>query len=104
MGIKGPFSYQTYLLHMLEPQSWADEIVLTVMSIMFHIMITLVNAHNLKQVKIRHKLDLKKADLTFLYAGSRHYSAIGTYMGVIDTGVKVIGGGVRVIKNGVIGY
>ena len=90
---------------MLDPTTWADEIVLFTLSVMFQVRITLVTAYDLKQIKIRHNVELKKADLTFLYVGNKHYSPIGMYaVKVIGRGVKVIGSGVGVIQNRVQGH
>ena len=70
-------SYVEYLTDMLNPEVWADEIILTVMSIMWEVPITLVYGDTLREWKVRHHLPLKEAEICLLYTGDRHYSPIG---------------------------
>ena len=46
---------------------------------MWQAKITIVHVHNMNESKVRHKVDLKKADLIVLYAGEKHFSPIGKY-------------------------
>ena len=75
----GPFSFQSYLQFMLESKTWVDECLIQVLSIMFQKTITVIRAHDLTEVTIRHQKELTKVDLLYLYAGNSHiaYSAIG---------------------------
>ena len=75
----GPFSFQSYLQYMLEDDSWADEVVIHSLSLMFQVTITIVRGHDLTEVTVRHGLDIKDVDLLYLYTGGNHYSAIGMF-------------------------
>ena len=52
----GPFSFFGYLRALLEDGFWRDEIVLTVVSMMFQCGITILNADNFLQTKIHHAI------------------------------------------------
>ena len=61
----GPYSFHGYLMALLGDGFWGDEIVLTVVSMMFQCGITVLNANNFLQTKIQHNTPLKDADIVF---------------------------------------
>ena len=61
----GPYSFYGYLLALLGDGFWGDEIVLTVVFMMFQCGITVLNADNFLQTKICHNAPLKDADIRY---------------------------------------
>ena len=64
--VAGPFSFVGYLKYILEDSTWGDYGLLTLIGMM--LTITVVNAEDLSQVKIRHRRPLEKADLVLVLA------------------------------------
>ena len=75
----GPFSFHSYLQYMLEDDSWADEVVIHSLSLMFQVTITILRGLDLTEVTVRHGLHIKDVDLLYLYTGGNHYSVIGMF-------------------------
>ena len=75
----GPFSYLTYLEHILKRDSWGDEITLVVLSMIFQLRITVVTVPSLHRDPIRHINTLEKSDIVLLCSGSNHYLSTGMY-------------------------
>ena len=71
--VPGPFSFVSYLRHILEPSTWGDQGLLTILSMMWQVTITILNAEDLSQVKIRHERPLREADLVVVLAQRCHY-------------------------------
>ena len=69
----GPFSFVEYLLYMLEPTSWGDHGMILMVSMMWQLPITVLNAEGLEQLKFRHNRDLMDTELVLVYAGRAHY-------------------------------
>ena len=63
----GPYSFYGYLQALLTDGFWGDEIVLTVISMMFQCGITVLNADNFLQTKIRHSALLKDTDIVLVH-------------------------------------
>ena len=80
LGMGKQFSYKSYLQYLLERETWGDENILKIMSIMWGVTITIIYPHTLAKHNIRHEVeDLDKVDILMLYSGGVHYSAIGEY-------------------------
>ena len=75
----GPFSYLTYLEHILKHDSWGDEITLVILSMVFQLCITVVTIPSLHGDPIRHLNTLEKSDIVLLHSGSNHYLSAGMY-------------------------
>ena len=73
----GPFSYLTYLEHILKRDSWGDEITLVVLSMVFQLRITVVTVPSLHGNPIRHMNALDKLDIVLLRSGGNHYLSAG---------------------------
>ena len=72
-----PFSIRSYLLHLLKPDTWGDSICLDMISRIWGLRITVLdtsNKNSMHEVRIRHQLPMKDADVVVLFASS-HYSA-----------------------------
>jgi hypothetical protein len=72
-------SYQEYLLDMLRPYTWGDEMILLVVSLMFGLRISIVLGETLVHRRIRHTGDLDDADLVVVYVGNCHYLPAGNH-------------------------
>ena len=75
--LPGPFSLLTYCKHLLTNQTWGDDLVLTLLSCMFQISITSVNARTLGETRIRHDLPLKDVNLVVVFAEGDHFMGTG---------------------------
>ena len=75
----GPFSYLTYLEHILKHDSWGDEIMLVVLSMVFKLQITVVTVPSLHGDPICHINTLEKSDIVLLRSGGNHYLSAGMY-------------------------
>ena len=75
----GPFSYLTYLEHILKCNSWGNEITLVVLSMVFQVRITVVTIPSLHGDPIHHINTLEKSDIVLLRSGSNHYLSASMY-------------------------
>ena len=75
----GPFSYLTYLEHILKCNSWGDKITLVVLSMVFQLCITVVTVPSLHGDSIRHVNTLEKSDIVLLRSSGNHYLSAGMY-------------------------
>ena len=98
-SMPGPFSYLTYLKHQLRDDTWADEIMVCVMSMMWQITITVVHAESLFEHRIRHDRYLRDVDLVLVFCGNCHYVgackysfsfSISTFMPVVRLMLKSV--------------
>ena len=75
----GPFSVKTYLQWMLEDKVWGDMICCYLVASMWGCRLTVMQGDTCKEVRIRHDVTLKDADVCLLYKSDSfngHYSAI----------------------------
>ena len=79
----GPFSYLTYLEHILKRDSWGDEITLVILSMVFQLRITVVTVPSLHGDPIRHINALDKSDIVLLRSSGNHYLSAGMYASCI---------------------
>ena len=71
------FSFRGYLEYLLERDTWGDEVVIAVCSMMWDLPASVLYP-SLQEFKIRHShRDLEQVGLIVLYTGGVHYSAIG---------------------------
>ena len=71
--VPGPFSFIGYLKYILEGSTWGDQGLLTLISMMWQVTITIVNAEDLSQIKIRHQRPLDQVSLVVVLAQRCHY-------------------------------
>ena len=72
------FSFKDYLLHLLQSDTWGDELVLSVVSIMWNVKVSAIFPRTLKKYHIRHAVqDLTKVEVVVINTGGMHYSAVG---------------------------
>ena len=80
-GDEGPFFLQSFLASHLRPNTWADELIIMALSIMWQLKIIIVTGHDRKCSRVRLKGTLKQADMIFLHTGNKYFSTIGKSMG-----------------------
>ena len=85
-------SFQSYLQYMLEDDSWADEVVIHSLSLMFQVTITILRGHDLTEVTVRHGLDITDVDLLYLYWWESLLSH-RYVLNFIHQGTRSLGGG-----------
>ena len=73
----GPFSFVTYLEYLLKPNTWGDHSTIMILSMMWQVKITVVNAEDHKQQRFRHDSALKDADIVLVFCGGYHYVPAG---------------------------
>ena len=69
----GPFSYLGYMRALLTEGFWGDELCLALISMMWQISITVVQADDFYQIKFRHSEKLKDMDLVLVHCQGHHY-------------------------------
>ena len=77
--LPGPFSLLSYCKHLLTNKTWGDDLVLTLLSCMFQISITSLDAKTLGERRIRHDLPLKDVNLVVVFAEGDHFMGTGEY-------------------------
>ena len=76
--LKKNFSLKSYLKWLMEKDSWVDEAMLYVISIMWDLTISILFPKTIRTLHIRHStLDLKKVDVVVLSTGGTNFTAIG---------------------------
>jgi hypothetical protein len=81
----GPFSFQAYLRHLLEPTAWGDQVSLTAITQMFGATLSVLNTSTSTLLSFRHERALGDVDVVVCYNGSTHYNAAGELI----IGIKV---------------
>ena len=77
---------------MLDPKNYGDSIMLRLISHMWGVRITVLNAVTLTEVRFRHQEELDQADMVLVYNGKDHYNAAGkeiTYKYSTDMSVRL---------------
>ena len=77
--LPGPFTFIEFLEHILEDGTWGDDHVLTLMSCIWQIKITILNAQTLGEIRIRHNTRLEDVDLIVVQIAGDHYMGCGKY-------------------------
>ena len=75
--LPGPFSFIQYCEHLLTNATWGDEIVLVLISMLWQVTITVLNADTLGEVRVRHNRPMQHADLLVVFIGGDHYMGAG---------------------------
>ena len=103
--LPGPFSFASYLEHLLTDRTWGDVHTLTILSCLWQIGITVLYTNHLNEHRIRHNKMLKDADLVVVFSGGNHFLRSGEY-GLIncDYGLTHYGHGMIIFACGVIIY
>ena len=76
-GLPGPFSLATYCEHLLKDGTWGDMNSLMVISCLWQMSITSLNARTLHEIRIRHNMPLKNADVVVIHIGGDHFMGSG---------------------------
>ena len=69
----GPYSFLGYLRSLLEPNFWGDELCLCLLSMIFQIGITVVNAEGFTCIRFRHKQDIPNSNVILCHCKGQHY-------------------------------
>ena len=72
-SLPGPFTFQSFLKHMLEPSSWGDQTTILLLSMMWQLPITILYGEELTQVPIRHDKMIDDVELLLIFVGRSHY-------------------------------
>ena len=83
----GPFSFRTYLEHILDQTSWGEEITLVLLGMLFQVWITLVDTTNLRSTQVCHNNRLDDVDIVLLFANGNHYMLAGK--GIHSLGLSI---------------
>ena len=75
--MQGPHSFYSYLKDLLKPTTWGDEMILTVISMMWQTRITVLRGDTLKQEKIKPARSIEDCDIMIVLAGNSHYTGAG---------------------------
>ena len=75
-GDPGPFSYKSYLMHLLDHDSWGDHIVLYAISKLWEMWVTILHSSNLRETRICHKA-LGDAEVVVVFNDQAHYNGTG---------------------------
>ena len=75
----GPFSLVTYLEAFLDKGFYGDEITLVLMSMMWQIRITVLQAETQIQTKIRHSNTLALRDMVLVRTSRLHYFPVSEF-------------------------
>ena len=73
----GPFSVIVYLENLLKPNSYGEETVLRVLSMLFQVQISVLNSNTFLPIKVRHANKTLKADVVLVHIDRHHYIPLG---------------------------
>ena len=79
MNMAGPFSFCSYLEHMLQGDTWADIGIIRVMSCLFQNTIAIVTAETLITYRIRNEHQLDEMDMVLIHKDGNHYIPTSKY-------------------------
>ena len=82
--LPGPFSFADYVQHIITDGTWGDDHILTLISLLWQVKITVLNASTLGETRIRHDDKLADAELVLVLIGGDHYMGTGEYAGLIN--------------------
>ena len=63
----GPFTWHEYLIFHLTPSTYADDIIIYIVSMIWQMKITVLKAQDLSERRFRHKSRLSKAELLLIH-------------------------------------
>ena len=76
-GDPGPFSYKSYLIHLLDHDSWGYHIVLHTISKLLEVRVTILHSSNLRETRIHHNKALGEAEVVVVFNDQSHYNGAG---------------------------
>ena len=77
LRMPGPFSFSQYCQHLLTDGTWGDDLSLTLISCMWQISITILQADTFGEIRIRHDRPLRNVDLVVVFIDGDHYMGAG---------------------------
>ena len=78
--LPGPFTFQSFLKFMIEPNTWGDQTTILLLSMMWQFPITVLYGEELTQVPIRHDKDINEVELLLVFVGRSHYLGTCKYI------------------------
>ena len=78
--LPGPFSLVTYCEHLLKDGTWGDMNSLMLISCLWQMSITSINAKTLHEVRIRHNMPLREVDVVVIHIGGDHFMGTGKFL------------------------
>ena len=74
----GPFTWEEFLSFHLTPSTYADDIIICVVSMLWQMKITVLKAQDLSERRFRHTGRLAKAELLLVrYEETDHFVSVG---------------------------
>ena len=90
----GPFSFISYLKHMLNSSAWGDNGTVSLLSMMWDMTISVVELspiapekgepHSFVQLKMRHNRELEAVDLVIVFVGNSHFLGTCEYPSIFS--------------------
>ena len=78
--LPGPFSLVSYCEHLLKNGTWGDMNSLMLISCLWQVSITSINAKTLHEVRIRHDMPLREVDIVVIHIGGDHFMGTGNFI------------------------
>ena len=76
--LPGPFSFASYLRHMIKDSTYGDSNIIMAMSMIWNIKITCLYAESLFEIRFRHNQRITKADMVLVLSSeTEHYVTAG---------------------------
>ena len=76
--LPGPLSLYQFMKLVATDGAWGDENVLHLISCLWQISITILDAESLGEIRIRHNMRISWVDLVVVFVGGDHYLGCGT--------------------------
>ena len=76
--LPGPLSLYQFMKLVATDGAWGDENVLHLISCLWQISITILDAESQGEIRIRHNMRISRVDLVVVFVGGDHYLGCGT--------------------------
>ena len=76
--LPGPLSLYQFMKLVATDGVWGDENILHIISCLWQISITILDADTLGEIRIRHNMRIARVDLVVVFVGGDHYLGCGT--------------------------
>ena len=77
LRMPGPFSFAQYCEHILTDGTWGDDLFLTLVSLLWQVSITILQADDFGEIRIRHNRPIRNVDLLLIFIDGDHYMGAG---------------------------
>ena len=86
----GPFSIYAYLVNMLKPGFYGNELCLLIISMIWKVCIMVLHAESLKAIKICHMNQSMKANFILVHCSGSHHIPLGMTLYIISYSYSLI--------------